>query len=240
MIGIIPPLYCRPCARSAHCCSGDAPPSPSFSGGPPPLPYPTGRAQDARAANRGVPPPPQSPVCALVDPSAWLGCPPLSTGCVQEACTVVWGLPPSLVAARVKHPHSSFLPSGWPRARNARCPFCSPVPISLLFVPYIPVVYSGMSLFPWGSAATGSPVSSFGASKPYSQVASTPCSDLAPSAPSVCLCVLTSPLSSFSVPYCGLGHVAGSCPLVISSPRLLLLRPLVSRVAGGFPSPPRP
>ena len=52
--------------------------------------------------------------------------------------------------------------------------------------------------------------------------------------------MLTSPFFSSAMPYCVLGGAGGSWSLSISSLRLVLLLPLVSRVAEEFPSPPRP
>ena len=76
--------------------------------------------------------------------------------------------------------------------------------------------------------ADGSPANPSGASKLYSRRASAPCSGLAPLVPSGCLRGLTSPLSPYDVPCYGLCGAAGSCPLTISSPRLVLPLPSLS------------
>ena len=168
---------------------------------------------------------------------------------MREAHADVWGIPPPSppwwlhalnVRCRSGGPRSSSSYSGFLRARGAPCPFHSPIPVSSLSMPPASEVSSGLSPRPWGLAEAGFPIGSSGASKLYSRCASAPCSGLSPSALSGCLFMLTLYRSPSDMPCCVFGGADGSWLLYISSPRLMLLLPLVSRVAGKFSSPPGP
>ena len=104
----------------------------------------------------------------------------------------------------------------------------------------VSVVFLGLYPLPWGFVAVGLPSGSSGASNLYLRRASAMCLCLAPSAPSGCLCSLTSFPPSSPPPHCGICGASGSCLIAISSQSLLLPHPLLSWVAGEFLSPPRP
>ena len=178
-------------SRVARCAvwGVPSPPLPVRGFTPPPSPSPAGRARGAHVDYQGVPPPPLSPGCTLGYPAAWSGFPPPSPGYVREARCCVGGSPPSppwwlhvlSMCCCSGCPHFSSLSSGWPPMRGAHYLFRSHVPISLLLVPPVLVVSSGIFSLPWGPAAARSPVGSYGASKPYLHRTSAPCSGLAPS-----------------------------------------------------------
>ena len=78
--------------------------------------------------------------------------------------------------------------SGMLCTRSARCPVPSPVAVSLWSWSSVSMVSLWPSPLTWVSASAGFPAGSAGTSKPYARRASTPCSGLASSALSGCLC----------------------------------------------------
>ena len=148
--------------------------------------------------------------------------------------------PPSLVATHIRRA-LTFGGSPLP-VRILRLAACEeralPVLVPCLHLPHIrsPCPHGGLMDFP----TSGSPASSSSASKPYPRRASTPFLGLAPSAQLGCLCVLTSLPLPATLTRCGIGGATG--PILLDISLLPLLSPLafVSRVAGEFPSPPRP
>ena len=121
-------------------------------------------------------------------------------------------------------------------ARSVRCLVRYPISVPLSSWSPVTMVASWPSPRSCIYALAGSPASSTGASKPHFLARL----GLAPSAPSGCLCGITSLPLPAAVPCCGLVSAAGPGPLVIYL--LLPLYPLalVSWVMGGVPSPTCP
>ena len=103
--------------------------------------------------------------------------------------------------------------------------FRSPVPVSVLLVPLVPIVSLGFFLLPRFPVAAVLPANPSGASKPYLRRMNVPLEFL---------CVLTCdypPLPPSTVPRDALGGATGSCPLTMFTLHLVAVAPSVSPVA---------